>query len=117
MNRADYGTLLRVPGIGVRSARRILAARRSSALDFPALKKMGVVLKRAMYFITCSGRMLQTVPMNENFITSQLVGAEHKKAWDIENHDSYRQLSLFDDYQVAAPVSQEDKVSVITGSL
>jgi putative DNA modification/repair radical SAM protein len=117
VNRADYGTLLRVPGIGVRSARRILAARRSSALDFPALKKMGVVLKRAMYFITCSGRMLQTVPMNENFITSQLVGAEHKKAWDIENHDSYRQLSLFDDYQVAAPVSQEDKVSVITGSL
>ncbi len=117
VNQADYGTLLRVPGIGVKSARRILAARRSSALDFPALKKLGVVLKRAMYFITCSGRMMYSMPMNENFITSQLVGVEHKKAWDIENHDSYRQLSLFDDYHMTAAVSGEDSMSVVTGSL
>ena len=117
VNQADYGTLLRVPGIGVKSARRILAARKGAALDFPALKKMGVVLKRAMYFITCSGRMLYPMPMNENFITSQLVGVEHRKAWDIENHDSYRQLSLFDDYRITAPVGQEDQVSVVTGDL
>lgn len=117
VNRADYGTLLRVPGLGVKSARRIVAARRSGALDFPDLKKLGVVLKRAMYFLTCSGRMMYPIRMNENFITSQLIGVESRKAWDIENHDSYRQLSLFDDYQVAAPVSREDAVSVVTGTL
>ena len=70
VNRADYGTLLRVPGLGVKSARRILAARRSGSLDFPDLKKMGVVLKRAMYFLTCQGRMMAPIRMNENFITS-----------------------------------------------
>ncbi len=117
INRADYGTLLRVPGIGVKCARRILAARRGSALDFPGLKKLGVVLKRAMYFITCSGRMMYAIPMNENYITNQLVGVEHRNAWDISNHDSYRQLSLFDDYQVTAPVAAEDQYSALTGNL
>ena len=57
VNTADYRTLLRVPGIGVMSARRILAARQWRSLDLDALKKLGVVLKRAQYFITCSGRM------------------------------------------------------------
>ena len=57
VNTADYHTLLRVPGIGVVSARRILAARRWRSLDLDALKKLGVVLKRAQYFLTCNGRM------------------------------------------------------------
>lgn len=117
INRADYGTLLRVPGLGVKSARRIIAARRSGALDFTALKKMGVVLKRAMYFITCSGKTMYPFRMNEDFITSQLIGVERKNTWDIENHDSYRQMSLFDDYQISAPVSGEDRESVVTGIL
>lgn len=56
VNAADYETLLRVPGLGVRSARRIMAARRVHSLDFDDLKKIGVVLKRARYFITCRGR-------------------------------------------------------------
>ncbi len=117
INRADYAKLLRVPGLGVKSARRILAARRSGALDFPDLKKLGVVMKRAVYFITCSGRTMYPIRMNENFITSQLIGAEYKKVWDIENHDSYRQLSLFDDYHVTAPISKEEKLSVLSGVL
>ena len=58
VNRADYERLLRVPGIGVRSARRILTARRVGPITFEGLKKLGVVLKRAQYFLTCSGRML-----------------------------------------------------------
>ena len=58
INRAPYETLLRVPGIGVKSAMRIVAARKQVALRFEDLKKMGVVLKRAVYFITCSGRMM-----------------------------------------------------------
>ncbi|NTU97851.1 MAG: putative DNA modification/repair radical SAM protein [Chlorobiaceae bacterium] len=56
INRADYATLLRVPGIGVTSARRIIAARRFSVITPEGLKKIGVVMKRAKYFITCSGR-------------------------------------------------------------
>jgi predicted DNA-binding helix-hairpin-helix protein len=56
VNRADYETLLRVPGLGVRSAKRIILARRVHSLDFDDLKKIGVVLKRARYFITCRGR-------------------------------------------------------------
>ena len=55
VNTADYHTLLRVPGIGVVSARRILSARRWRSLDHTALGKLGVVLKRAQYFITCKG--------------------------------------------------------------
>src|SRR5699024_4942622 len=58
INRAPYETLLRVPGVGVKSAVRIVAARRRSALRFEDLKRIGVVLKRAAYFITCSGRMM-----------------------------------------------------------
>ena len=56
VNRAAYETLLRVPGIGVKSARRITVARRAAALRFEDLKKLGVVLKRAQYFITCAGK-------------------------------------------------------------
>ncbi len=53
---ADYETLLRVPGVGVRSARRIVSVRRTGPLHFEDLKKMGVVLKRAQYFLLCGGR-------------------------------------------------------------
>ena len=56
VDRADLETLLRVPGVGPTSARRILMARRYSALDFPQLKKLGVVLKRAQYFLLCGGK-------------------------------------------------------------
>ena len=59
VNTAEYEVLLRVPGIGVRSARRILAARRYGALRFTDLKKLGVVLKRAQYFLTCTGRAME----------------------------------------------------------
>ena len=58
-NRADYEALLRVPGVGVVSARRILTARRVGPLTFSGLKTLGVVLKRAQYFLTCSGKMLE----------------------------------------------------------
>lgn len=58
VNRAPYDLLLRVPGIGVRSAGRIVGARKVHSLDFDALKRIGVVLKRAQYFITCQGRSM-----------------------------------------------------------
>ena len=57
INKADYYTLLRVPGIGVISAKKIIKARRTFNLNFDSLKKLGVVLKRAKYFITCSRKL------------------------------------------------------------
>lgn len=97
VNRADYYTLLRVPGMGVKSVKRILAARKNGPLNFDTLKKMGVVLKRALYFITCSGRMMYPVKIEEDYIVSHLIGDEKRKVWDIESAGAYRQLSLFDD--------------------
>lgn len=97
VNRADYYTLLRVPGMGVKSAQRIIAARKNGPLDFDALKKIGVVLKRAIYFITCSGRMMYPVKIDEDYISRHLIGDEKRKVWEIGSIGSYRQISLFDD--------------------
>lgn len=96
VNRADYRTLLRVPGIGYKSASRIVKARRLGTLDFPDLKKMGVVLKRAVYFITCSGRMQGPVRMEEDSIARNLLSAGEKLPEEVTGQ-GYRQLSLFDD--------------------
>ena len=96
INRADYYTLLRVPGIGTTSAKRILAARRHANLDFSHLKRMGVVLKRALYFITCNGKMMYNTKMEENYITRNLIGVENPYIKQIESNELYEQLSLFD---------------------
>ena len=61
INRADYEMILRVPGIGVKSARFIVASRRFSKLGFYELKKIGVVMKKAQYFITCNELPTRTV--------------------------------------------------------
>lgn len=96
VNRADYYTLLRVPGIGTTSAKRIIAARKSAVLDFKDLKRMGIVLKRAVYFITCSGRMMYPIRIEENFITRQLVALKDQLPVGVEKDITYQQLSLFD---------------------
>ncbi|WP_167959311.1 putative DNA modification/repair radical SAM protein [Anaerosporobacter faecicola] len=96
INKADYYTLLRVPGIGVKSAKRIMDARRHAKLDFHDLKKIGVVLKRAMYFITCNGKNMYPMKFNENFITNQLTALEDKIVLGLEENTTYQQLSLFD---------------------
>ncbi len=117
INRASYGELLRVPGMGVKSAQRIVNARKQGKLLFEDLKKMGVVLKRARYFITCKGRMMEGTRLDQDYITSCLVGDERRKAWDIENRDSFRQLTLFDDMHLEMPVTSEDHYASVTGSL
>ena len=117
INRADYYTLLRVPGMGVKSVKRIIAARRQGLLDFESLKKMGVVLKRAMYFITCSGRMMYPTRMDEDYITSHLVGDERRAVWDISQQGAYRQLSLFDDMKLNMAPAPADRYSVVTVSM
>ena len=97
VNKADYYTLLRVPGIGVNSARRIITARKSATLDFKDLKTLGIVLKRAVYFITCKGRMMYPIKLNEDFITRELLSVKDKLPFGIERDITYKQLSLFDD--------------------
>ena len=96
INRADYKMLLRVPGIGYKSAVRIVKARRLGTLDFQDIKKMGVVLKRALYFITCSGKMMYPTKIEEDYITRNLLNTREKLPEGIDGM-SYRQLSLFDD--------------------
>lgn len=96
VSRADYYALLRVPGIGVKSARRILSARRFGRLDFNSLKKMGVVLKRASYFITCEGKTMYPLKMDEDYIARALADADRKNTYAIEENITYKQMSLFD---------------------
>lgn len=115
VNRDDYYTLLRVPGIGVRSAKRIIQARKTASLGFDELKKLGVVLKRAVYFITCRGRMMYPVRMEENSITGHLIYDDRKKLFDISHGNEYRQMSLFDDYNVNVPPTVEEKKEVLFG--
>jgi len=97
VNKADYFTLLRVPGIGTNSAQRIVMARKSAVLGFHDLKRMGIVLKRAVYFITCNGAMMYPIKVDENFITRQLLALKDQLPLGIERDITYRQLSLFDD--------------------
>lgn len=100
VNRASYQTLLRVPGIGVKSAQRIVKARRLGTVDFPDLKRMGVVLKRALYFITCRGKTMYPIRIEEDFITRNLLDVKERLPYGISGDVTYRQLSLFDDYRV-----------------
>ena len=93
---ADYGMLLRVPGIGVKSALRIVQARRSAGLTFEDLKKMGVVLKRAIYFITCRGKQMYPVRLDEDYITRNLLYEKERLPFE-KNQITYKQLTLFDD--------------------
>ncbi len=96
INRADYYTLLRVPGIGYKSAGRIVKARRWGYIGFEDLKKMGVVLKRALYFITCSGKMMYPVRMDEDTITRNLLNTKERLPEGADGM-TFRQLSLLDD--------------------
>ena len=58
INRAPYKDLIRIPGIGVTSAKRIVMARRHNVIKYEHLKKLGVVIKRAKYFITVNGEFM-----------------------------------------------------------
>lgn len=95
---ADYYTLLRVPGIGTNSVRRIIKARKYAKLSFNDLKKMGVVLKRALYFITCDGRMMYNTKLEESYITRHLIYNERPDTMLLADNKSctYEQMSIFD---------------------
>lgn len=116
INRAPLEVLLRVPGVGVKSAQRIVAARRSASLSFRDLKKIGVVLKRALYFITCSGRMMYPVKMEEDYIVRNLTSEKDRVQFGSDGM-SYRQLSLFDDGEFTRSVTVEEQLQAAVGQL
>lgn len=96
INKADYYTLLKVPGIGVASAKRIITARRLFNLTFDNLKNLGIVLKRARYFITCNGKYYDNINrFNQNFITENLLFTERVSTGLAQGV----QTSLFDSTQ------------------
>lgn len=101
INRADKELLLRVPGIGVKSALRILTARRAGALSFEDLKKIGVVLKRAVYFITCRGKMFPGVKLSQSFIYQNLTADTRRSPRELLPFSSgAEQMSLFSSPQM-----------------
>jgi len=114
INRAPYETLLRIPGVGVKSARRIVAARRSGNLTFADLKKIGVVLKRAIYFITCSGRMMYPTKLEEDYIVRNLTSVKDRIQFGSDGM-TYRQMSLFDDSSFQRILLPEEKLAVAVG--
>jgi putative DNA modification/repair radical SAM protein len=116
INRASYDALLRVPGIGVKSAKRIIAARRSAHLTFGDLKKIGVVMKRALYFITCNGRMMYPTKLEENYIVRNLTSDKDRIKFGSDGM-TYQQVSLFDDSRFSLQPLYEDKLQVVSGQL
>jgi len=105
INAAAYEEILRVPGIGVRSAQKIVKARKTQKLTFESLQKMRVSLKRARYFITCGGHAFSpglSQKLNEEILTRKLGENKIGEAWE--------QLSLLEP-------SREDFVKCITGEI
>jgi len=84
INKSSYDELLRIPGIGPKSAQRIIKERKFFKLNYDNLKKMGVVLKRAKYFLTCDGRYHGGIDIKPDIIKYKLGEIENK-----------RQLSFF----------------------
>ncbi len=116
INRASYEMLLRVPGIGVKSAQRIVRARRTARLDFDALRKIGVVLKRALYFITCSGKTMYPIKLQEDYIVQNLTDKKERISFSYDGM-SYRQMSLFDDGSFWSVPTVVDRQQAIFGQL
>ena len=95
VNTAPYEMLLRVPGIGVTGARRIIRARKVAYIDFDGLKKLGIVLKRAQYFITCKGRSAPYVKIDRHHARTMLISDSAKENFRA-TAEEVSQLSLFD---------------------
>ena len=100
INTAPPELLLKIPGVGVKSVYRIIQARKSTKLDFNDLKRLRVVLKRAVHFITCKGKFLGG--KNQLIIKNALIGKE--------NFGDFYQPSFLDQNQVAS-------LSALTGEL
>jgi len=111
VNRASKDMLLRVPGIGVTGTNRILGARRSSSLDFPHLKKMGIVLKRAQYFITCKGKISPGLKMTPDNVINSLISDR------CQQFVMPKQITLFDNQEYERLFENFDRKSISLGTM
>ncbi len=109
INKAPREMLLRVPGVGVVSANRIITARRAGAVDFAGLKKIGVVLKRAQYFITCGGRLMPGIKTGNDDILRSVISEKGQKTL---MGNKPEQLSL-----LHQDFTREDVVKCLSGQL
>ena len=109
INRATREELLRIPGVGVKSVQRILTARRVSTLSFEDLKKLGVVLKRAQYFITCKGKYSAGLNVNPDRVLNSLIS---ERCRSLLPNVQGEQLSLFDNM-----ITREDVVQCLHGQM
>lgn len=104
INHAPYEMILRIPGIGVRNALKIVKARRYTKLTFEDLKKMRVSMKRAKYFITVNGKSYNNIWIRQELITPMMLSEK--------NVPGFGQMSLFDN-----EVTQEDRIKCLTGEI
>lgn len=102
LNTADYETLLRVPGIGIKSACKIIRTRKVKRIRYEDLKKLRIVLKRAQYFITINGTYHADTPFVPERIEQRLILPDNR------TKKSGCQLELFNDYTI-------DRISALTG--
>jgi len=109
INTAPYETLLRIPGVGVKSAQKVIRARRSGSLDFPDLKKMGIVLKRAQYFITCRGKPAMGILNHPDAVLRGLLSEQSA----VLATPPMEQLSLFDH----SKSTKEELLKCLTGQI
>ena len=116
INKAPYEMLLRIPGIGVKSAMRIVGARRTANLAFADLKKLGVVMKRAVYFMTCNGRMMYPTKLEEDYIVRNLTTDKDRIRFGSDGM-TYKQMSLFDDQLFDGQIGREDAYRSVVGEL
>lgn len=116
INRAPYERLLRVPGIGVKSAKRIVAARRSARLRFEDLRRIGVVLKRALYFITCGGKMMYPTRLEEDYIVRNLTSGKDRVQFGSDGM-TFQQMSLFDDGHYSLRPEPDTVFRAVSGQL
>ena len=110
INDASYEALLRVPGVGVKSAQRIVQARRTGLLDYSGLKRIGVVLKRAQYFIICRGKTMDGLRFTPAGAFRALIS---ERSAGMLPHNTPEQLSLFD----PPPIGREELVQCLTGQM
>lgn len=98
VNKAPMDLLLRIPGVGVLSARRILRQRKVASVKYEDLKKMGVVLKRAKHFLTCGGKFYGEMKFTPDVIKNQILQI-----------DDGLQLSMFGDSRGMLPAGEKER--------